>query len=139
MRTYTSIETEFLQAFGKSSSFSWCDFRPSSNGNLINASLAILPLASAEETRDKAWNEFRRIWLWLQNWANHIDEGDVIQVVVGFSREGKPSGQIFKGQLKVIDFSKLPQNFTMQFFTKCGDSFQELFNWSTYAKTLNPI
>jgi hypothetical protein len=139
MRTYSSIETEFRRAFGESSNFSWCDFRPSFNGNLINASLAILPLTSAEETRDKAWNEFRRIFLWLQNWASYFDEEDVIQVVVGFPTDSRPSGQIFKGQLKVIDFSKLPQNFTMQIFAECGGSFDELFNWSVYTKILKPI
>src|SRR5208283_937958 len=139
MRTYSSIETEFRHAFGESSNFSWCDFRPGINGNLINASLTILPLTSAEETRAKAWYEFRRIYLWLQDWASGFDKGDVIQVVVGFPRDGSPSGQIFKGQIKVIDLSKLPENITMQVFTECGGSFEELFNWSVYTKMLNPV
>ena len=139
MRTYSSIESEFRRNFGELSKFSWCDFRPSSNGNLINASLSILPLAFADETRDKAWNEFCRIWLWLQQWMTSFDEGDAIQVVVGFSRDSEPSGQIFKGQLKVIDLSKLPENITMQVFAECGGSFEELFNWSVYTKMLKPI
>jgi hypothetical protein len=139
MRTYSSIENEFRKHFGEKSNFSWCDFRPSFNGDLINASLAILPLASAEETRDKAWGEFRRIWLWLQDWASYFDEGDAIQVVVWFPRDGKPAGQIFKAHLKVIDLSKLPADFTMQSFAKCGGRFQELFNWSVYTKMLNPV
>jgi neutral trehalase len=139
MRTYSSIESEFRNAFGICGNFSWCDFRPSSNGNLINASLAILPLASAEETHDKAWDEFRRIWLWLQKWASHFDEGDVIQVVVGFPKDSKPSGQIFKGEFGIKDISKLPENFDLETFVKYGGRFQELFNWSSYTKTLNKI
>jgi hypothetical protein len=139
MRTYSSIESEFRRNFGELSKFSWCDFRPSSNGNLINASLEIVPLVSSEETRDKAWGAFREVWLWLRNWANFFDEGDVIQVVVGFPRGGKPSGQIFKSQLKALDLPKLPENFTARTFAECGGSLEELFNWSVYAKTLKPI
>jgi ribosomal protein L19 len=68
-----------------------------------------------------------------------FDEGDAIQVVVGFSRDSKPSGQIFKGQLKVVDLQKLPEYFTVQNFSECGGSFEELFNWSVYTKMLKPI
>ena len=133
MRTYPSIETEFRRHFGEAGNFSWCDFRPHFDGHLINASLTILPLVSANETRDKAWNEFRRIWLWLRDWAAYFDEGDSVQVVVGFPIESKPSGQIFKGSLKVKDLSKLPKEFNMETLIQCGGGFAELINWSKYT------
>ena len=139
MRSYSSIEAEFRRHFGENSNFSWCDFRPKFDGHLINASLAISPLDSAEQTYDEAWNAFQEIWIWLGDWANCFDEGDNIQVVVGFPKDSKPSGQIFKGELKVGDLLKLPKNLNLETFAQCGGHFQELFNWSSYTKTLKKI
>ncbi len=132
MRTYGSIETEFRRHFGEASHFSWCDFRPTFEGNLINASLAIVPLASAEATRDVAWTAFNNIWKWLRDWPDYFDEGDWIQVVVAFPLDGKPSGQIFKDSIKISDFLKLDGDFDLEKFVQCGGSFRELFNWSAY-------
>ena len=134
MRTYGSIETEFLCHFGEDGHFSWCDFRPTFEGNLNNASLAVVPLASAEATRDQAWMAFSNMWSWLREWANYFDEGDWIQVVVAFPLESKPSGQIFKGSIKVPDLLKLDGTFNFDNFVQGGGSFKELFNWSAYEE-----
>jgi len=134
MRTYGSIEKEFCHHFGEAGHFSWCDLRPTFEGNLINASLAIVPLASAEATRDQAWTEFCKIWSWMRDWANYCDDSDWIQVVVAFPLESKPSGQIFKGSIKVPDLLKLDGTFSVEKFAQCGGTFKELFNWSTYSE-----
>ena len=134
MRTYSSVESEFRHYFGESGGFSWCDFRPQLEGNLINDSLTILPLASAEATRAKAWNEFHRVWAWLQSWADYFDDEDVIQVVIGFSRNNPPSRQIFKGTLKVEYLPILPKGFDGETLLKCGGQFRELINWDVYTE-----
>jgi hypothetical protein len=134
MRTYSSIESEFRRHFGEASSFSWCDFRPHFDGHLINASVVILPLASAKETRDKAWNEFGRIWLWLRDWAACFDEGDGVQVVVGFPGGRKLSGQMFRGSIKVKELSKLLEDFNTETLVQCVGGFFELVDWSRYSQ-----
>ena len=132
MRTYNAIESDFRRHFGLGSEFSWGDFRPSFDGHLINASYQILPADGILETKNRAWTKFCHMWVWFRNLDSFFDDGDLLQVVVGFPERVISAGarQIFKGSLKVQLLSKLPDDITLEAFSKIGGAVGELVDWN---------
>jgi len=76
--------------------------------------------------------------MWLRDWEPYFDDGDRLQVVVGFNAEVKPSGgrQIFKGSLAVKDLSKLSERFSPEIFIQAGGECRLLVNWAALSKSI---
>jgi hypothetical protein len=103
-----------------------CDFRPHFDGDVVNASSAIMPRESEVATRTAALALLAEIAAWLKEHTGVFGTGGRINLVIGFSAKVKRNKrQIFKCRLPVCGLPALRG----VDFSSVGGVFHEMQGW----------